>query len=65
MIEIRPQPGPQHQFLESTADLVFYGRQLAAPLNTHKSGHEIGMDQTMEGGFVMHPWDHKRGKRLL
>ncbi|WP_305065021.1 hypothetical protein [Methanococcoides sp.] len=25
MIEIRAQPGPQHQFLESTADIVLYG----------------------------------------
>ncbi|WP_440952045.1 phage terminase large subunit [Methanococcoides sp. FTZ1] len=25
MMEIKPQPGPQYQFLESTADICFYG----------------------------------------
>lgn len=31
----------------------------------HEIGHEIGMKHTMEEGVVMHPWGHKRGKRLL
>ena len=31
----------------------------------HEIGHEIGMNHTMQEGFVMHPWGHKRGKRLL
>ncbi|WP_445475329.1 hypothetical protein ACT9XH_00880 [Methanococcoides methylutens] len=33
MIEIRAQPGPQHQFLESTADICFYGGAAAANCN--------------------------------
>lgn len=25
IIEIRPQPGPQEEFLENSADVIFYG----------------------------------------
>ena len=31
----------------------------------HEIGHEIGMDHTMEEGFVMHPWGMKSGRRYF